>query len=434
MDRSSRRRFFMGAATAAAAWRVMGANDSVRVGVVGLGGRGQALLNAYSDQPDCRIAAICDVNQAALERGAATVRKRQGAAPKEYAHMRDLFAGKEVDAVAIVTPNHWHALAAIWACQAGKDVYVEKPACHEVWEGGQMVAAAQKYGRMMQVGMQSRTIAHKQRAIELLRQGTIGKLYLAKGLCYKRRLSIGRTPQEPVPAGLDWDGFLGPAPMRPYSRNRFAYNWHWFWETGNGDIGNQGVHEMDIARWGLGKTALPKAVHASGGKFAYDDDQETPNTLLSEFDYGDAMLVFEVRGLLTGDEGHIPLRDGNVIGNLFYGSEGFMALDLSGFRVYKGEKRELALEQKFSEPVEWDPRPHIATFLQAVKTRNARHLTARIEEGVLSASLCHWANISYRVGRKLQWDPGTSRFRGDEEASRMLTREYRPPYAVPRAV
>ena len=200
--------------------------------------------------------------------------------------MRQMLADKEIDAVSIATPNHWHGLATIWACQAGKDVYVEKPASYDVGEGYRMVEAARKTKRMVQVGSQSRSAAHVIRAMQLLREGAIGKVYLAKGLCFKRRKSIGKTPVEPVPAGVDWDKFLGPAPMRPFTKNRFAYNWHWFWDTGNGDLGNQGVHQMDVCRWGLGEVKLPRSVVSTGGKYIYDDDQETPNTQMATFDYG----------------------------------------------------------------------------------------------------------------------------------------------------
>jgi predicted dehydrogenase len=430
MKSLNRRNFFMGAATAAASARVLGANNRVRVGQVGIGGRGRALLGVYGANPDAEITGVRDVNQAARERGAAIVRGSGGSAPKEFVQMRDLFSWNGVDAVVIATPNHWHALSTIWACQAGKDVYVEKPASHNVFESEQMQRAAVRCGRVVQVGMQSRSIAHKIRAIQLLHEGVIGKIYLAKGLCYKRRKSIGVTPATPVPPGIDWDAFLGPAPMRPFTMNRFAYNWHWFWDTGSGDIGNQGVHEMDIARWGLGKAELPKSVMVSGGKFIYEDDQETPNTLLAQFDYGDAMLVFEVRGLITSAEGNLPFSGGNVIGNLFYGSEGYMALDLEGFKVFKGEDHKLVMDQKHKEPVQWDPSPHAANFLNAVRSRNTSSLNGPIREGALSADLCHFANISYRVGRKLVWDSATRKFLGDPTASRILTREYRKGYEV----
>lgn len=424
-----RRAFFLAAGATAAAW---GANDRVNLAVVGLGGRGRDHIQEYARIPEARIGVICDVNQAARERASALVQKLTGSKPREYADMREVFADKEVDAVSMPLPNHWHALATIWACQAGKDVYIEKPACHNVYEGRKMVEAARKHGRMVQVGSQSRTNAHKVEALRLLQEGAIGKVYLAKGLCFKRRLSIGRKPNLPTPpAGIDWDKFLGPAPMRPFNENRFAYNWHWFWDTGNGDIGNQGVHEMDIARWGLGKEGLPKSVFSTGGKFVYDDDQETPNTQLATFDYGDSQIVFEVRGLPTGPEGNLPMRGNNCIGNLFYGSEGWMAVDSHGYWIHKGDKPELVREGKGEG---YRTQPHMENFLKAVKSRRHQDLTADVQAGVTSANLCHLANISYRLGRKLEFDPVKEQFVSDAEANRMLTREYRKPYIVPERV
>jgi predicted dehydrogenase len=284
MSESTRRTFLQASGlTALAATRAWGANDRINLAIVGVGGRGRDHIKNYAKLNDAHIYGLCDVDQANLERGVALVQKLTGEKPKTYEDMKDVFADKEVHAVSMPLPNHWHALAAVWAVQAGKDVYVEKPACHDPYEGRQMVAAARKYNRMMQVGSQSRSIAHKKRAIQMLHDGIIGDVYMARGLCFKRRKSIGHTPTGPVPPGVDWDKFLGPAPMIPFSKNRFLYNWHWFWDTGNGDIGNQGVHEMDIARWGLG-VDLPTSVVSSGGKYAYDDDQQTPNTVLARFD------------------------------------------------------------------------------------------------------------------------------------------------------
>jgi hypothetical protein len=262
----------------------------------------------------------------------------------------------------------------------------------------------------------------------LLKDGVIGQVYLAKGLCFKRRRSIGKTPAEPVPAGLDWDKFLGPAPMRPFTKNRFAYNWHWFWDTGNGDIGNQGVHEMDIARWGLGDPGLPKSVVSTGGKYIYDDDQETPNTQLATMDYGGRELMFEVRGLLTGPEGGLPVKAGNTVGNLFLGSDGWMWVDGDGFQVYKGEKSELVTQEKGADSA--GAVLHMKNFLAAVRSRNYRDLNADIEIGATSATLCHLANIAYRVGRKLDWDPARKRFVNASDADKLLTRDYRKPYVV----
>ena len=307
MSNETTRRFFIGAASAAAASRVWGANDRVNVAIVGIGGRGTNHLNVYSKLPGARVAALCDVNQAAREVAQATLVKNTGEKAKEFEDMRETFADKGVDAVSIATPNHWHALATIWACQAGKDVYCEKPACYNIHEGQMMVKVAAETKRMVQVGSQHRSTPFKMKGIAALQGGIIGKVYEAKGLCYKRRVSIGhKADLAAPPVGVNWDLFLGPAPMRPFNELRFKYNWHWFWDTGNGDIGNQGVHEMGIARWGLGDPEWPKTAVAFGGKFGPEDDQETPNTLTSNFDFGGSQMVFEVRGLLTGGEGMPP--------------------------------------------------------------------------------------------------------------------------------
>jgi len=425
-----RRVFLQTAATAA----VMGANDRINMAVIGVRGRGREHISIFGKQPNCRVAAVCDIDEAQAERAVQLGGQVQSSPPASYQDLRKLLENKDIDAVSIATCNHWHALATIWACQAGKDVYVEKPASHNVWEGRKMVEAARKYGRIVQTGMQSRTTAHKIRAMELLRQGAIGKVYMAKGLCFKRRVSIGKSPNGPVPPGVDYNTWLGPAPMRPFNPNRFHYNWHWFWDTGNGDIGNQGVHEMDIARWGLGKNTLPKKVVSTGGKFAYDDGQETPNTQLATFEYDDCQLVFEVRGLLTGGESSIAFDGGNYIGNLFFGSEGFLAVDLKGFQIYLGEKREPGPQMGFTESKAWDTTPHMANFLKAMRSRKHTDLTADIEEGHLSAALCHLANISYRTGRKLNFNPASETFVSDPEANSQLSRKYREPFGIPAKI
>ncbi len=414
--------------------RILGANDRVNVAVVGLGGRGQAHMKALGELPGVRITALCDVNQAAVERGQALVKKSANETPKGYEDMRKVFEDKNVDAVSMPLPNHWHALATIWAVQAGKDVYIEKPASHNVFEGIQMTAAARKYKRMVQVGSQSRSMPHKIRAMQLLKDGVIGPVYMSKGLCFKRRKSIGHKADEPTPAGINWDLFLGPAPMRSYNELRFKYNWHWFWDTGNGDIGNQGVHEMDIARWGLGDSLkMPQFIVSTGGKYAYDDDQETPNTQFATFDYGNnKQLQFEVRGLLTGDEGGLARRgSGNVVGDLFWGSEGWMSVDGNGFTVYKGETNEVAMQEKSTGT---DTAQHMQNLIDCCKSRDHTKLNADIEIGAASAALCHLANIAYRVGRRLQFDPAKMKFVNDAEADKLLTRQYRKPYVVPEKV
>lgn len=415
----------------------MGANDRIQVGVIGLGRRGGDHLKTYlALASESNIAALCDVNQAALERAQATVERATQRKPKGYADMKDVFADKNVDAVSIPLPNHWHALATIWACQAGKDVYVEKPACHNIFEGIKMIEAARKYHRMVQIGSQGRSSANRQKAMQLLHDGIIGKVYMARGLCFNRRRSIGHVADSPIPPGLDWDKFLGPAPMRPYNELRFAYNWHWFWDTGNGDIGNQGPHQLDIAHWGLGKPGLPRSVVSTGGKYVYVDDQETPNTQSATFDYGDAEITFEVRGILTGSEGGISNSTAtNSIGDLFFGGDGWMAVGPSSFQVYKGEKGEKIVDEKSEGNQEASHNvPHFHNFLTAVRSRNSKDLNADVEIGVLAADLAHLANISYRLGKKLNFDPKALRFPDDPQANAMLTRQYRAPYVVPANV
>ncbi|SPF48191.1 Oxidoreductase domain protein [Candidatus Sulfopaludibacter sp. SbA4] len=453
---SIQRRTFLTAGAAAIAttrFPILGANDRINVGQVGIGGRGTDHINYYSSlASESRVAAICDVNQAARERGVAQVKKLGGATPTEFDDMRKMFESKEVDAVSITTPNHWHALAAIWACQAGKDVYVEKPACHNLFEARQMVAAARKYNRMVQVGSQGRSIAHKMKAMELLRQGAIGQVYHARGLCYRRRFSIGHTPDEAVPTGLDWERFLGPAQMKPYSKNKFAYNWHWFWDTGNGDIGNQGVHEMDQCLWGLARGGWPVSVSSLGGKFIWQDDQETPNTQQTTFDFGDAQITFDVRNLPTLPEGTGPVRP-NYTGNIFFGDSGFMVVEPNGFQLYKSsvgssitgeaargagagraEAYTKTMDEKGVEQAQWETNPHMQNLFQAMRARDYKMLHADVAIGARSAAFCHLANISYRVGRVLKVDQSTGHFIGDDQANALFTRNYREPYVVPAVV
>jgi predicted dehydrogenase len=434
MTNSTTRRIFIGAATAASAMRVWGANDRINVGIVGLGGRGRNHLNGYSRLPEARVVGLCDVNQAARERAQAILKKNTGETAKEYGDMRDAFADPNIEAVSIATPNHWHALSTIWAMKAGKDVYCEKPASHNIHEGQTMIAVARETKRMLQIGSQHRSTPFKMRALDALQGGLIGDIYQTKGLCYKRRKSIGTKPDMPTPAGLDWDMFLGPAPLRPFNELRFAYNWHWFWDTGNGDIGNQGVHELGIARWGMSDPAWPLTVYAHGGKFAYDDDQETPNTLTASFDFGGRELVFEVRGLLTGGEGFVTAPEGGSapldvkIGNLFYGTEGWAAMTNNGFQAFKGESNELVMENR-PESGSNGTALHMQNFLAACGSRRYQDLHDEIADAHLSASMCHLANISHRVGRQLTLEAGP-KFVNDAEANKLLTREYRKPYVV----
>ncbi len=426
-----RRHFLLGSAAFAAGARGFGApSDTVRIGLTGIGGRGRGHLRSFGALENVEIAAICDIDQAHAEQAAALIQKSGWKKPESYVDVRKMLENKSLDAIAISAPNHWHTLMTVWACQAGKHVYVEKPVSHSIWEGRKMVEAARKYNRMVQIGSQNRSVPGMIKGVQLLKEGVIGKVYMAKGLCFKRRKSIGKTPVEPVPPGLNWDLFLGPAPMRPYTKNRFAYNWHWFWDTGDGDIGNQGIHEMDKARWGLGRE-LPTLVSSTGGKYVYDDDQETPNTQLASYDYGDCQIVFEVRGIITGGESGAEPRGNNTVSNIFYGADGYMVLEGGGFKVYKGENRELAMEEK---PSRADAPEHMANFLAAIKTRKHTDLNADVEVGAKSMALVHMANISYRLRRTLKFDPATMTFPGDAEANRLARPEQRKPYAVPDKV
>lgn len=402
-------------------------NDTIRVAVVGVRGRGRNHIEGFQRLPKVEVVALCDVDENVLAERAEAFEKKTGRKVKTFVDMRHVLDAQDIDAVSFATPNHWHALGSIWACQAGKDVYVEKPCSHNVWEGRQLVEAARKYERIVQHGSQSRSRAAVQEAVQKLREGVIGQVYMAKGLCYKWRNTIGRTPEEPVPPGVHYDLWLGPAPKRAFTRNRFHYNWHWHWDYGNGDIGNQGVHQMDIARWGLG-VGLPPKIQCSGGHFMFDDDQETPNVQLATFEYPDQekLLVFEVRHWITNHEAGIGSGSGNEVGVLFFGSDGYLVID-GGYRTYLGKEREPG-------PSGEEGGDHFANFTAAVRSRKREELNAEIEEGHLSSALCHLANIAYRTGRRLEFDPERERFRNHPEADSLLTRRYREPFVVPDSV
>lgn len=422
--------------TAAQYSRVLGANDRLNTAVVGVNGRGKSHIRAVAANPGMHVAAVVDIDQSVAEKAAAYTKQHQqdAPAPKEYRDLRDMLADKEIDVVTIATTNHWHALQTIWAVQAGKDVYCEKPASHNIWEGRKMVEAARKYKRIVQVGQQSRSTPFKIEAIQRLREGVIGEVYMAKGLCFKRRKSIGSTTVSAVPPGVDYDIWLGPAQPHEFKQNRFHYNWHWHWAFGNGDIGNQGVHEMDVARWGLGVDHLPEHVFSAGGHFVYDDDQETPNTQHATFDYGSRMLQFEVRGLVTGGECRLLEDSGggsHTIGVLFFGSDGFLTIANRGYQTYLGEKRTPGPRRES----EGDTTGlHFENFRKAVLSRRVSDLNCDVLEGHLSAALCHLANISYRTGDKLLFDPETERFVGNFGANTLLKRDYRAPWIVPEEV
>jgi predicted dehydrogenase len=443
---------------------ILGANDRVRVAICGVRGRGNDHIHGFSRVPGTELAILCDIDDNVSQQRVGEIEKMGLPKPKSCVDVRKLLEDKEIDAISIATPNHWHSLMAIWACQAGKDVYVEKPCSHNSFEGRQLVRAVKKYNRICQHGSQSRSNPGMIEAINHLSGGTIGDVYMARALCYKWRPSIGHATPEAVPAGVNYDLWTGPAPLKPFTKNRFHYNWHWIWDTGNGEVGNQAIHEIDIARWGLG-VGFPVSVSAMGGHFMFDDDQETPNTLSANFCFEDAngkrkLMELEVRHWITNHEAEIgtgvygasavppagltgdakkkpaenqkPLgpKDAktNTVGNLFYGSNGYLAID--GYDAYK---------TWISDQVEPGPHgkasgDHYANFIDCVRSRRAQDIHSPIEEAHISTTLVHLANTSYRLGRTLRFDPAKEQVIGDDEANRMLRGTYRAPYVVPEEI
>jgi predicted dehydrogenase len=430
-----RRYFLMGSMAAGSALQssaLASPNDTVRVACVGVRGRGRSHIHAYSQMPNVEIAAVCDIDESVLNARLGDIEKAKGKRPAGYTDLRKLLEDKSIDAISIATPNHHHTLQTIWACQAGKDVYVEKPCSHDMFEARQVVAAAQKYNRMVQQGTQQRSAIGRE-AVRQMREGLIGDVYMARGLCYKRRDTIGRKPVSPVPDGVHYDLWQGPAPEHEFTANRFHYNWHWFWDYGNGDIGNQGIHQVDMARWGLG-VKYPTKVSAIGGHFMFDDDQETPNDLSASFEFNDGgvkkMMTFEVRHWITNHEAGVTETDAGTVGAIFYGSKGYLTVWSEDFGKYTSF---LGREQK-PGPSGQDLGNHFANFIDAVRSRKHSDLNAPIEEGAISTTLVHLANISYRLGRTLNFDAASYSCIGDSEANQMFKRTYRKGFVVPDKV
>jgi predicted dehydrogenase len=431
------RRYFLMSTAAAGALRLraQSPNNRVRVACVGVGAQGKIHTEAYAKMPNVEIAALCDVDESHLNERLAAVEKLGKKRPADFTDFRKLLEDKSIDAVSLASPDHHHTLQTIWACQAGKDVYVEKPCSHNMFEAKQIVAAAKKYNRIVQHGTNSRTSPAVREAIKQLQEGLIGDVYSVRGLCFKPRKTIGRTPVEPVPAGVNYDLWLGPAPNHGFTRNRFHYTWHWFWDYGSGDIGNQGIHQMDVARWGLG-VKYPTKVTAMGGHFMFDDDQETPNTLSALFEFNEGgkkkMIDFAVRHWLTNHEANIGGTGNNGIGNIFYGSNGYLVIDdyvnvvVSSFLGNNLKPGPTKTETMAQSGDNW------GNFIDAVRSRKTSDLNAPIEEGAISTMLVHLANISYRLGRSLNFDPQTYTCPGDKEATAMFTHSYRAPFVVPK--
>jgi predicted dehydrogenase len=428
---------------------IIGSNDRINVAVIGLRSRGSSHIDEWSflkDTHNVRIVTLCDTDEQFFAERSKTVLDNTGIKTVTRWDMHEVIEDPDIHVVSFATPNHWHALGTIWACQAGKNVYVEKPACHNISEGRKMIEAARKYNVRVQVGFQGRSYKNISGAIKFLHEGGIGDVYMARGLCYKPRDSFGIAKDSEPPVTLHYDRWLGPAPYRKYNEKRGHYNWHWFWDTGNGDSGNQGVHEFDIARWGLNKSEHPVSVYSTGGVYGISPDecsQETPNTQSSVFKYKDGkMLEFETRGRYFNREGNLGIG----IGNIFYGTEGYLELQawersggewqafrkreknpFAGSQVGEGKK----LSSTLLGPESSD---HFANFIAAVRTGKDDLLNSDIKEGFFSSALPHLGNISYRLGRELRFIGDIEKFVNDPEADTMLTRKYRDPYVVPDKV
>lgn len=489
MSRPSRRDFLKRAAATAgvaagvtiagtkASGRVLGANDTIRVAVAGIHGRGGRHIDALAKLDGVQVTHLIDPDSRLFDSRTRQVEARTGNTPKCFQDIRKALEDKELDAVSIATCNHWHAPITVWACQAEKDVYVEKPASHNIFEGRQAVEAARKYKRIVQHGTQRRSTSRWARQIAAIRSGKYGKLLVAKGYACKPRWSIGfKQPQDP-PESLDFDLWLGPAPKQPYHENLVHYNWHWFWDTGNGEIGNQGVHQMDICRWAISGATLPRSVVSLGGRWVdgpeFKDQGQTPNMQLSIYDYGETLLVFEVRGLVgrkNPSGKSFPFK----VTNEFYLEEG----TIIGGKFYpKGKSRP---EPLVDADFQVGPGGHFGNFIDAVRSRKQEDLNADILQGHYAAALCHLGNISYRLGHqtpfgqkpdgvpldnpqakkswetiqanltaalgvdlkktaytlgpKLAFDAAKEKFVDNPKADELLTRQYREPYVVPAEV
>ena len=444
--------------------RVLGANDRVILASVGIRGQGNALKRGFAKLKNVEIKTLCDIDANLFPSRVNDERLKDVATfkPGTVQDLRRVLDDKDVDAILVATPNHWHALATIWGLQAGKHVFVEKPASHTVWEGRKMFEASRKYNRLVQVGTMNRSRPIVQDAIKFMRDGGIGEVYMARGLCFKARPNIGKYPDGPMQPGekyklnveskeyeptydaaylakVDYDMWLGPAPLRPFNRNRFHYNWHWHWDYGNGDTGNQGPHQFDIARWGLDEHVHPVKISSGGGLFdARGSSQETPDVHSTIFTYADGkVLEFATRGIQTNDEGT------QKIGNLFYGNKGWVWIDGDGrgWQSYLGRKDEKGPGGTAAAGTGSDPNvptsieyPHYQNFVDAIRAADRSKLAAEIEEGHLSASLPHLANIAYQVGRTLTFDGTAEKFKDDKEADALLTRTYRAPFVIPDKV
>ena len=402
-------------------------NSKIRVAVLGVNGRGQSHVHALENNPNAEVVVLCDPDEKVAGVRAEAFEKNYKHKFETETDLRRVLDRDDIDVVTIATPNHWHALATIWACQAGKDVYVEKPGSHNIFEGRKMIEAAKKYNRIVQHGVQLRSSPAIREGVQKLRDGVIGDVYMARGLVFRTRGSIGNQPDEQQPpAHLDWNLWQGPAQERDFSKRYVHYTSHWHCDYGHGDVGNPGVHETDMCLWGL-DVGLPSEVVAMGGKFLWEDDKETPELLSTNFYYPEEnkIIQFEVRPWTTNLEG------GTGVGNIFYGKDGYMVINgYSSYKTFLGPKREPGPSRHEGGEMGL----HFANFLDAVKSRDASSLHGPVETAHTSSALAHLGNTAYRLGRKLTFDPKTETYVGDDEANQMLTRDYRGPFVVPTNV
>jgi predicted dehydrogenase len=380
------------------------------------------LATNFASNPNSVVTQICDVNENLFADTVKKLRDIQGVEPKPVQDLRRVMDDKSIDAIAVATPDHWHALATIWGCQAGKHVYVEKPISNNVFEGWQEIQAARKYDRLVQVGTQSRSMPHYREAIEYLRSGKLGKVHAAKAWNSQLRRRVNAVADSAVPKGIDWDIWQGPAPEHPYNENRYTYGWRWLWDYGTGDMGNDGVHDLDIARWGLG-VDYPTAVQCMGAKLQFDGDiQETPDTQYVTFNFPEnKVLIYEQR---LWSPYH---QEGFENGVAFYGNSGYMLIGRAAWKVVeKGNKVVIDRTADRSDM------PHIENFVSAIKSKGS--LNCDIEEGYKSTLLAHLGNLAFRLGKPLSFDPATQTFVGDPDANAYLKRAGRKPFVIPEQV
>lgn len=453
MSSTSRRSFVSMAAAPAltsAFAQQRSANDSINVGVVGFRGRGRDHYRAFAKMPGVKVAYLCDVDERLFPGAVAEVEGIAGYRPETMFDIRRLLEKKDLDAISIATPDHWHALATIWACQAGKDVYCEKPVCHNLREGRKMVEAARKYNRIVQAGLNRRSELRNKAGVEFVRGNKFGPTYRAKAVVYRGRTTIGKVQEASIPQGVHWDLFLGPAPYKPYTLNRFHYGWHYFWDTSTTEVGNNGVHAIDVVRWALNKNEHPVKISCFGGLFVDSSDQEVPNVQNAAFQYADGTLVdLEVTTLPS------PSFGGVQMGEFFYTPQGYVtsaknwSTVLAEFTPRNTPDPPSGVSNRLNNVsfpnIAYKPGPaipdvggqegsHFQNFIDCVRSRKREDLNCEIEQGFLSTALCHLANIAFRTGRMLKFDPKTETFPGDAEANQYLTRKYREPFVVPDKV